>query len=160
MADPSTGAVAVVPVVVDPVPAGLFKARLMPPPLRPDQVYGGWVLVAAGADVLEVPHEIGTTDTTDDRGDASGSARTGIADGVGDAGDVDETAGEMAGMGHPDAFVPVRIRPGSPEAHRKTRKETSGSYAMPIDPWLKRVVPVTAPQVMRTVPVPPWRGRA
>ncbi|GAA3019582.1 hypothetical protein [Streptosporangium longisporum] len=162
MAAPVPGAVAVVPVVVGPVPDGLFRARLVPSPLRPDQVYGGWVLVAAGADGVDTPHEIGATDPTGDLGDAPGnggefgSGGPVGADSADDAGGAGEPVGGTPGMAYPDAFVPVRIHPGSTGAHRRTGEES----AMPFRPWLERVVPVAEPRVMRTVPVPPWRERS
>jgi len=40
-------AVAVVPVMVGSVRSRVFGPRLMPPPLRPERVYGGWMPVAA-----------------------------------------------------------------------------------------------------------------
>ncbi|GAA2906770.1 hypothetical protein GCM10010517_73000 [Streptosporangium fragile] len=42
--------VAVVPVVVGPAWVGRFEPRPVPPPLRPDRVYGGWMRAAGGPD--------------------------------------------------------------------------------------------------------------
>lgn len=52
--------VAVVPVVVGSVRSRVFGPRLMPPPLRPERVYGGWMPVAAKSRVRDTdPDEAG-----------------------------------------------------------------------------------------------------
>lgn len=91
--------VAVVPVAVGAVRSGMFEPRLLPPPLRPERVYGGWVPVAARS---EVGHEAGELSEPgilgESRPDASG-----------------ESQPEISGESQPDAVVPLRVRRGPRE---------------------------------------------
>lgn len=83
--------VAVVPVVVGPVRSRMFEARLVPPPSRPERVYGGWVPVAAKS---------GTRRTEEDPSES------------GQLHDAHETDGT-------DVVVPIKTRPQGSRGPRK-----------------------------------------
>ncbi|WP_329086445.1 MULTISPECIES: hypothetical protein [unclassified Streptosporangium] len=124
-------AVAVVPVVVGPVRSRMFGPRLVPPPLRPDRVYEGWVPVAARSGVRraeEGPGEIGRP---------SGPREIGGTD---DAGE-------------PDAVVPIKTRPQAPRGPRKVAMPPSVAPESPVE----RTSPSVPPEPRDGCPGE-WRG--
>lgn len=90
-------AVAVVPVVVGPVRSRMFEPRLLPPPLRPERVYGGWVPVAAKSGVRHAE---------------DGPSGSGQLDGAHESNGTD-------GAGETDVVVPIKTRPQGSRGPRK-----------------------------------------
>ncbi|MEU8379025.1 hypothetical protein [Streptosporangium sp. NPDC048865] len=71
--EPPGDAVAVVPVAVGPVRGRMFEARLVPPPLRPERVYGGWVPVAAKSGVRRAEEDPSASDWLNDAQETDGT---------------------------------------------------------------------------------------
>ncbi len=95
--EPPGDAVAVVPVVIGPVRSRMFEARLVPPPLRPERVYGGWVPVAAKSGVRRAEE---------------GPSGSGQLDGAHESNGTD-------GVDEPDVVVPIKTRPQGSRGPRK-----------------------------------------
>lgn len=118
--EPPGDVVAVVPVAVGPVRSRMFEARLVPPPLRPERVYGGWVPVAAKSGVRHVEE---------------GPSKPGQLDGAHNPNGTD-------GVDEPDAVVPIKTRP---QGSRVPREVALPPPAAP-EPRRERTPPLAPPE--------------
>lgn len=116
--EPPGDAVAVVPVMVGPVRSRMFEPRLVPPPLRPERVYGGWVPVAAKSGMRPSGEDPSTPGRLDDAHETNGT------DGVGET----------------DVVVPIETHPQGPRGPRKVAlpppvaPESQGERTPPLAP--------------------------
>ncbi|MGS2647838.1 hypothetical protein [Streptosporangium sp. LJ11] len=118
--EPPGDAVAVVPVVVGPVRSRMFEPRLVPPPLRPERVYGGWVPVAAKSGVRRTEEDPSEPGRLDDAREANGTD----------------------GAGETDVVVPIKTRPQGSRGPRKVALPPS----VALEPRGERTPPLAPPE--------------
>lgn len=132
-------AVAVVPVAVGAVQSGIFGPRLLPPPLRPERVYGGWVPVAAKSEAgrsVGGQKEPGGTGQLGHPGGMNGAGELGRPGGMNGAGE----PGGLSQPSQPDVVVPVRV-PRGPRGPRRValrpqvEPEPKKEQAPSPEPW-------------------------